>query len=308
MNLSAEPQKILVVDDEAMIRDLLKRILEGGGYCCLSAANADRARRVLEREPVALLLCDIHMPQESGLELVREVKERYSDLGILMVTGVDDPATARIALSLGLYGYLMKPFQPSQILVSVANALRLRALELRERERRQQLEQAVAARTQELLASREKVRAREIELRAQKKELEEINVSLRVLLKKREEDREAMEQKILLNVKQMIRPYLDKLKTAATPREQDTYLKILETNLEEITSSFTQQLSSAYFDLTPTEIRVAQLTRDGRTSKEIADILGVSDNTVQTHRHKIRKKLGLVKQQKNLRSYLQLLG
>ncbi len=141
------PARILIVDDEPSVRALLKQLLEKNGYVCTLAPDASEARAYLGKHEFDLLLCDIRMPGESGLSLIRDVRKSHRDTGILMVTGIDDPQEAATALEVGVYGYVIKPFEPSQILISTANALRRRELEINERTYREQLEKTVQERT-----------------------------------------------------------------------------------------------------------------------------------------------------------------
>ena len=146
------------------------------------------------------------------------------------------------------------------------------------------------------------------ELKTKSLNLEEVNAALRVLLKQRDQDKDEMEDKILSNVKKLVLPYIERLKEKRLDDEKKTYLNIIETNLKNIISPFVQKMSSTYSQFTPTEIRVANLIRDGKTIKEIAGISGVSENAVNHHRQNIRNKLGLNKQKANLRTYLMSLG
>lgn len=134
--------------------------------------------------------------------------------------------------------------------------------------------------------------------------LQEANAALKVLLKRREEDRTEFEESFQRNVKHLIAPYLEKLKKSRLSTEQQNFLEILEYNLEEITSPFVHKISARLLCLTPTEIRVADLIRHGKTSKEISDILGVSERAAIFHRQGIRTKLGLKGKKLNLQSYL----
>ena len=135
-------------------------------------------------------------------------------------------------------------------------------------------------------------------------ELMEANTALKVLLKTREKDRETLEENILSNVKELVLPYLEKIKGRKLDDDVATYLHIVESNLNEIISPFSNKLSSRYYNLTPREIQVANLVRDGKTNKEIADVMSVSLRTVGFHRENIRKKLGLQNKKANLRSHL----
>lgn len=296
--------KILIVDDEASVRSLLRRILEKNGYNCIAASSAKEARTFLKEKYFDLLLSDIKMPGESGIELVRYVASNYPDTAIIMVTVIEDQETASSILNLGVYGYIIKPFDENQILISVANALRRRELEQRERLYREDLERAVFERTEELTRSNEQLKAKKAELHRQTEELNELNNALSVLLKKREQDKDALEEKVLCNIKRVAVPYIEKLKQSRLNDEQMTCLNILESNLNDIVSSFARELSSKYLALSPTEIQVASLIKEGKQSKEIADILNLSTNTIVSHRYKIRSKLGLKNKEVNLRAYL----
>ncbi len=140
------PARILIVDDEPSVRALLKQLLEKNGYVCTLAPDASEVRAYLGKQEFDLLLCDIRMPGESGLSLTRDVRKSHRDTGILMVTGIDDPQEAATALEVGVYGYVIKPFEPSQILISTANALRRRKLEINKRTYREELEKTVQVR------------------------------------------------------------------------------------------------------------------------------------------------------------------
>ncbi|MCP4574689.1 MAG: PAS domain S-box protein [Deltaproteobacteria bacterium] len=134
--------------------------------------------------------------------------------------------------------------------------------------------------------------------------LEETNTALRVLLKKREEDKSAMEENVLANIKELVFPYLDKLNQSRLGDDSRTYLNILRENLEDIIAPFTIKLTSKYMGLTPAELQVANLVKLGKTSKEIAALLHMSSKTIDTHRYNTRKKIGLKDKKGNLRAYL----
>jgi putative two-component system response regulator len=150
--------KILIVDDEEAIRNVLRRILEAKGYSCVLAASGAEARERLKENNCELVLCDIRMPGESGLDFVRYALSEYPDTAAVMVTGVDDPLIAGEALLIGVYDYLVKPLQPNPVIITVANALRRRELELADRAHREDLEKIVVERTATLQNTTEKLR------------------------------------------------------------------------------------------------------------------------------------------------------
>ncbi len=142
--------KILIVDDEEDIRLLLEQILEKKGYACVLAADAGEARDCLKEHDCDLVLCDINMPGESGLELIRDVSTKYRDVAVVMVTGIDDPVVAETVFEVGVFDYVAKPIRRNRILMSVANALCRRELEMANRAYSEGLEQMVAERTFQL--------------------------------------------------------------------------------------------------------------------------------------------------------------
>jgi len=153
-------------------------------------------------------------------------------------------------------------------------------------------------RTEKSLLEREK------ELKVKTTNLEEMNAALRVLLKQMGEDRRELEDKVRLNIEQMIHPYLERLKTAGLSERQKGHLSRLKSNLNEIMSPFTHKLLMEHPRLTPSELQIAYLIRQGKSSKEIADNLGLSFRTVETHRRNMRTKLGIKEKKTNLRSWL----
>ncbi len=142
------------------------------------------------------------------------------------------------------------------------------------------------------------------ELKKKTAHLEEANIALKVLLQKRDEDRNDMEEKILSNVRVLIDPYLDKLKHSCRKCDRNMYIDILDAHLKDITAPFAKRLASSQFNFTASEIQIAKFIRAGKRSKEIADLLNVSVNTVKFHRNNIRKKLGISSSKKSLQAFL----
>jgi len=173
------------------------------------------------------------------------------------------------------------------------------------------LEKRVALRTRELSLANQRLseeiikrRSAAEELERRTLELEEANTALRVLLKQSSEAKHELEDKVLANIKSLVDPFLDELAMKLAGRSEEVYLNILRANLEEITSSFTQHLSTKFKDLTPREIQVANLIRQGRTNKEIAQLLNLSVRTIEFYRDNLRQKLKIKNKKTNLRSLL----
>lgn len=150
----------------------------------------------------------------------------------------------------------------------------------------------------------EALKEKEEELNIKTNSLEEVNTVLRVLLKRRDEDKRELEENVLSNVKELVVPFLEKVKNSQLNLKQLSNINIVESNLNEIISPFLRNLSSKWLNLTPTEIRVAHLIKEGKTTKEIGEMMALSPRTIETHRKNMRKKLGIVKKKGNLRSHL----
>lgn len=153
----------LVVDDDPKIGELVARTLEAEGYRCDLAADAAKARELIGTREYALALIDVMLPGKSGLELTAELLRDQPDLAVVMVTGVDDPKIAELAIDSGAYGYVVKPFAANQLLVTVANAGRRRCLEIERRVYQQRLERLVREQGADLDEARMQLKERENE-------------------------------------------------------------------------------------------------------------------------------------------------
>jgi DNA-binding CsgD family transcriptional regulator len=150
----------------------------------------------------------------------------------------------------------------------------------------------------------EALKKREQELEEKSRNLEDANTALKVLLKRREDDKSELEEKVICNVRELILPYIENLKITHVDSHQLNQLSILERNTSEIISPFLRTLSTKYPNLTPMEIKVINFIREGRTTKEMAELLNASARTVEVHRDNIRRKLGLRNKKANLKSHL----
>jgi len=182
----------------------------------------------------------------------------------------------------------------------------------------EEMEKRVEERTAELvkinkelkaeIANRKKaekaLKRRGVELEIKTIGLEEANTALKVLLKQREADKIELEEKVLLNVRELVAPYLEKLKMKRLDQKQRAYIGIIESNLNDIVSPFVRSLSSKLIKLSPTELQVTNLIKQGNTTKEIAEIMNLATSTIDFHRNNIRKKFGIKNKKTNLRTYL----
>ncbi len=134
--------------------------------------------------------------------------------------------------------------------------------------------------------------------------IEGLRSTVKTLIDIKSDDRKELEKSFYLNAQHGLVPYIEKLKTSKLSNEQKLYVDMIEANLQNILSPLNKNLSSAYRKFTPTEIRIAELIKEGRQSKDISSLLHVSKECIDFHRNNIRKKLGLSNKQINLRSFL----
>ena len=152
-----EPSRILIVDDELSVRELLAEGLETFGYRTRMAAGADAAYRMIQEEQPHLVLSDIDMPGKTGLELLDQVKKLNPDIEVVMVTGVIDADIAINSIRQGATDYVTKPFNLEEVRIVVDRTLEKRRLVLENRAYQQELEIKVEERTRELLEKKQEV-------------------------------------------------------------------------------------------------------------------------------------------------------
>jgi PAS domain S-box-containing protein len=148
------------------------------------------------------------------------------------------------------------------------------------------------------------LKCREEALTAQSRELEETNIALRVLLRQQNQGKKDLQDNLLFNVEQLIVPYLERLERHTSDARQETWLKVIKSNLADIISPHLRRLSDRMQRLTNKEIHIANLIKQGKSTKEIAAMLFVCKATIDFHRHNIRKKLDLIHHKINLRTFL----
>lgn len=279
--------RILILEDSASDAELMEDELRQAGIVFISkrvASKADFVRQVDEFLP-DLILADYSLPGFSGKSALNIVVDQYPDVPFIFVSGALGEELAVELLKKGATDYVLK-----NNLLRLAPSVNRALKELAERNERRKAE--------------DDLKQSEKELQLKSQTLEEANIALKVLLKHREEDKSAMEENILSNVKKLILPSIEKLKTMKLNEIQSEHVNIIENQLQEIISPFLHNLTTKHFNLTPREIQIATLIKEGKTTKEMTEYLNISATAVDFHRKNIRSKLGIKNKKSNLRSLL----
>ena len=153
-----EMARVLIVDDEKATQHMLCRLLDKSGYSCGTASDAEEARAILSGQDFELVLCDVNMPGESGIDFIKFISAAYPETAIIMVTGRDDREIAESALDIGAYGYIIKPFKSNELMISISNALRRRRLEINNRLYIMDMEKIINERTESIQEAMKKLR------------------------------------------------------------------------------------------------------------------------------------------------------
>ncbi len=304
---------ILVVDDNPENLGILVKVLGDAGYKVRAASNGALAMGAVERSLPDLILLDIKMAGMDGYEVCRKLKEdgRTSEIPVIFISALNDLDDKVKGFGLGCADYITKPFQFEEVLARVHTHLSHHKLKKQQKGQIMLLHHELIERRRiedELRESHdrmeENVARRTAELKEKSSHLEEVNQALKAMLDQRDLERRAVEENMAINLKKYVYPYIDRMRNSPLEDEQLTRLNIIETNLSELVVPAHRGISSKYIDLTPAEIKVADLIRQDKGSKEIAEHLNLSLSTVSNFRHNIRKKLGLNKKKTNLKTYL----
>jgi DNA-binding NarL/FixJ family response regulator len=199
-----------------------------------------------------------------GLQLLKEIPRIDPELDTIIMTGFTRNYTYSDVIQAGASDFISKPFQLPELKAKIERLTRERKMQ---------------------------------------RELRDLNTALGVLLERGEKEREKISAQVVSNVKELIFPHLDKLKNSRLNAEQKDLVEIVESGLSKI-SPFMKNLSAQHTQISSMEIQVANLIKAGKRNKEISALLGVSLNTVMTYRYRLRTKLGLKRENANLRSYL----
>ncbi len=289
---SFKDSRVLIVDDDEFVCDSVKEILESWGVRAKGCTRPEDAMPIVKDGECDVLLLDVFLSGVSGLDLLPEIRGYRDDIKVIIITGFADKEMAIKSLKLGAFDFMEKPFQSELLYHTILRALK--SLES-ERESKRLIIDLQQSRG-ELITHKERLENLNIQLR-------DTNRALSVFAQNIEREREEVEKRIALKLRNLIIPMVEKLgRDKALAKYQDQ-LDMLVLQIEDLTSGFTMDSRIAAV-LSFTELRIASLIKNGVTTEEISRQLHISASTVRTHRKNIRRKLKINNVQYSLRNFL----
>ena len=292
MTAYKENPLILIVDDDPEICEFLGKVISAWGMKVECLTNPSQVLGQVRKRFYNIVLLDLIMPGKSGTDLLPEIVGVCPDTKVIIISGYADKEKAIKALRLGAFDFLEKPFELALLSHSLNRALNTQKAELELRKTYEDLKR-----------SRDDLLAHKSQLEQLNWQLMETNNALSVLAQNIERTRQETEKRIVLKIRTLIIPIIEKVQQDRKFAQYHNELTILIRLVEDLTSGLAIDMNVAT-NLTSTEFRIASLIKNGLTTEEIADYLYISPNTAKTHRKNIRKKLNINNSQENLRSYL----
>lgn len=300
--------KILYIDDEAANLSTFSMALKND-YDVITAGSGKDALKIFKKEKnIEIVIADQRMPEMTGVELLEKIHAIDPESIRMILTAYIDVDDIISSINRGhVFNYIIKPWEEDNLRITLKQAHESYVMAKENRQLVKELEKKnkdlkkLNKLLEEDIAARKET---EEELESRTIELEEANIATKILLKQGAEAKKEMEDKVLSNIKDLVLPYVEELGEKLTDRRELIYINVIKANIDQITSSFSQSLSAKALGLTPREIQVADLVRQGRTNREIGELLKLSTRTVEFYRDNLRKKFGLKNMKVNLRSYL----
>ncbi len=281
--------RILIVVKDREINNLINKTLTANGMVCNTTFFYTRAKTLLTHNEYNLMISDRSYQNKTGEKWYDAIQREFGQIGIVLAASQEGFKRRPCVDQPWFCGVITTPVEPIQVMITVKMALTIQQMA----NTLNGLSQIVASLISEQLEK--------------EKALNAMDQALGILLVKREKDKIALEAQIVQNIRSVIIPNIERLQKFRLSPRHLRMLDLIETNLKDIASPFIKSISAAYIDLTPQEIQVADLIKQGKPTKEIASILNLSTNTIMTHRYHIRSKLGLKNKKTHLATFLNTL-
>ncbi|BBO91581.1 response regulator [Desulfosarcina ovata] len=275
--------KILIVEDERILaEDLKETLLELGYNVAGNVGSGEKAVELASKTEIDLALMDIKLEGElDGVNTAEVLRNRF-DIPVIYLTAFSDDTLLQKAKKTEPFGYVIKPYRASEIKSVIEMAFFKIEVERKRKESYKNLES---------------------EAQNHANKLEKMDATLKTLMEYRENEKNEAIRNVAKNLNDRVIPHFDTIRMRWPNKELNNLLDALTTTLQEIARPSENSLSDS-INLTPMECRVVDLIRQGRTSKEIASLLGITVRGVTFHRGNIRKKLGIQNKKINLKASL----
>ncbi|MCF8128425.1 MAG: response regulator [Deltaproteobacteria bacterium] len=297
--------KVMIVDDDYVISEELKEVLLGLEYDVVGIAGSGEDAIEMAPEVIPdVVLMDIVMPGGMDGTKAAETVMELIDCAVVFVTGYGDDAIVERAKNVEPHGYLLKPFEAAEVKACVEIAFHKKEIEDRLKKAYDKVLSDLEEKSSELEALNFELEKGKKALESKTTLLEDANIALKMMLQKSDENKKEVEKEVLSMLKKMVAPYISKIKKSEINPDVRQYINTLEDNLKHVVSPFSRNLSFEYLTLTPKEIQVADLVREGKSTQEISEALNMKVGTTGFYRNKIREKMGIKGKKIGLRSHL----
>jgi FixJ family two-component response regulator len=286
---ASKNSRVTIVYDDPLVCETLSETIRNWGFFADGFTRPEAALEHIRNNKCDIVLLDVFISDVCGLDLIPQLG---TDLKIIVITGCTDKDTGIRALKLGAFDLLEKPFQNELLYYSISRALTALTNERGSKRLIDDLKQSRS----ELLAHQQR-------LENLNTQLLDANRALSILAQNIEREREEIEKRIALKLRNLIIPIVVKLRNDEALHKYGTQLDMLTTQIESLTSGFAID-SRVAMTLSFTQLRIASLIKNGITTEEIARQLHIAESTVRTHRKNIRKKLKINNAQYSLRNFL----
>lgn len=297
--------KILIVEDEVLISMIIENAITTMGHLvCGIEDSGKKAIASAALNSPDLIIMDIKINGlMDGIETAQIIKDSYGIPVIYLTAYADQKILERAKLTEPV-GYIPKPFRASELKPIVEVALYKAKMDKKLRKINEGLEATVKQRTQKMadeIAYREKA---ERQLKLKTDYLKQANKALKSSLDSREAETRAIKEELLLNMKNYAFPYIEMIEQQNPGDEILSIAKMLKETMNDLISPASKTLFARYINLTPQEVKIANLIKNGKNTKEISKFLNIAPSSVSTYRNHIRNKMGLLNSGTNLETYL----
>ncbi len=290
-------QMVLLVDDDPAVLEETHQLLAGKGYDIKCAGSGKEAIELLNSGGFSLVITDLFMDGIDGLNILKSARKADPDIMVIIMTGSSDMETALDVIRQNADDYLLKPYVPEEICFKVEKSLKEVELKGRIKAQARDLNKITKELSQQRDIIQQQIEENTLSLR-------ESNAALKVLLDKKEQMQNELEDKMLFNIRELVLPYLDKMKRGTKDEGILTYISIIEANLKDLFAPFEQIMPDTFLSLSPREIKITNLVKLGKTTKDISKIMNLSPRTIESYRNSVRKKIGIKNKRINLRTFL----